>query len=349
MGETLISVIITNYNYELYIAEAIESVLNQTYMYYEIIIVDDGSVDNSLQVIREYQLKHKGKINVIAQQNLGQASAFNNAFKQVRGEIVAFLDADDYWYPNKLETIVEYHKRYPAIQHNLSVNNQAKMTILEDKVQKQKYAWENYAFAGFIPTSGLSFSKESVEFIFPIQDAGYKVCADWYLKSMYLNEYDIFSLNESLGCYRAHGENYWYLNSERFRRYGDFIFEQANLYRARKGKNIIALDAGDYYKDYLYSTLNLDKQYKYILFGTGQLGAFFYHKMKSEYEVIGFTNSKAEEESTFEGLPCMPLIKVIHSMVQEYRILIATDSLGEIEYLLQNLGICAEQIVFPQL
>lgn len=345
----LVSVIITNYNYEMYIAEAIESVLNQTYKNYEIIIVDDGSNDNSLQIIHEYKRQYPNLIKTIEQENSGQATAFNNAFEMASGKIIALLDADDYWYPNKLETIVNYHRQYPAIQHNLNINNKEKMTILDDKIQKQQYAWENYAFTGFIPTSALSFVKSSLEFVFPIQDNGYKVCADWYLKSMYLNEHDIFSLNESLGCYRAHGSNSWYLNPDKYAGYGDFILEQANLYRKQKNKKLINSSTKDKFKKYLFSTLNLNKSDQYILFGTGQLGRFFYQQLRENYKVIGFTNSMTKDDFEFEGLICKPMKEVIQSLTWRDKIIIATESLGEVEYLLKQLGVEEKQIVSPKL
>jgi glycosyltransferase involved in cell wall biosynthesis len=346
---TLVSVIITNYNYEKYIAEAIQSVLEQTYTDYEIIVVDDGSTDSSLQIIDEIQKENPDVMKVIAQKNKGQASAFNVGFEFANGEILAFLDADDYWYPNKLETIVKYHNLYPAIQHNLNVNKEEKITILEDKVQKQQYAWENYGFAGFIPTSGLSFLKKAVQFVFPIKDDGYKVCADWYLKSMFLNELDIFSLNESLGVYRSHGSNNWYLNKDKYSGYGAFILNQSNIYRAKKGKKMILSDAGENIKEYLYSTMKLEKSKQYTIFGTGQLAKYFYNQMRYDYDVIGFTNSFVNEKIEFEGLCCKPLQNIVSNLSNTDRIIIASDSLGEIEYLLNQLGVKKEIIISPEL
>ncbi|SOB91247.1 glycosyltransferase involved in cell wall bisynthesis [Ureibacillus xyleni] len=346
---SLISTIITNYNYEKYIADAIQSVLNQTYNNYEIIIVDDGSTDHSLDIIYEYKQNYPDVIKVIEQENSGQAVAFNNAFKLARGEIIAFLDADDYWYSNKLEKIAKYHQTYPAIQHNLNVNNKEKITILEDQVQKQQYAWENYNFGGYVPTSGLSFVKDVVAFVFPIQDNGFKVCADWYLKCMFLNEFDIFSLNESLGCYRAHESNNWYESQEKYKAYGDFILEQTNLYRRKKGKRLLSLDSGKNIKEYLYSSLKLNKTDRYVIFGTGQQGKYFYQRMKDDYDVIGFTNSLSKKSFEFEGLICTPLEEVLTNTRQDDKILIASDSLGEIEYLLREMGVAQNRIISPQL
>ena len=94
-----VSVIIPNHNYAKYLPQAIESVLNQTYENIEIIVVNNGSTDNSMSVLSEYV----GKINVIDQPNLGQSGARNSGLNTSSGEFIAFLDADDYWEKEKLE------------------------------------------------------------------------------------------------------------------------------------------------------------------------------------------------------------------------------------------------------
>ena len=94
-----VSVIIPNHNYAKYLCQAIESVLNQTYKNVEIVVVNNGSTDNSMSVLSEYL----GKINVIDQPNLGQSGARNSGLNASSGEFIAFLDADDYWEKEKLE------------------------------------------------------------------------------------------------------------------------------------------------------------------------------------------------------------------------------------------------------
>ena len=94
-----VSVIIPNYNYEKYIAKTIDSVLAQTYRNIEVIVVDDGSMDNSLNVLKDYG----DKITVIEQKNQGVSPARNNGAANSSGEYIAFLDADDIWLPEKLK------------------------------------------------------------------------------------------------------------------------------------------------------------------------------------------------------------------------------------------------------
>lgn len=98
-----VSVIIPNYNYEKFIAATVESVLAQTYENIEIIIVDDGSKDNSLEVLKQFG----EKIRIIEQKNQGVSEARNNGVRNSTGDFVAFLDADDIWLPEKLQRQIE--------------------------------------------------------------------------------------------------------------------------------------------------------------------------------------------------------------------------------------------------
>jgi len=94
-----VSVVIPTYNYGRYIAEAIDSALAQTYAPLEIIVVDDGSTDDTRAVLAPYG----DKIRTICQQNAGVAAARNTGIAAARGEYIAFLDSDDLWHPRKLE------------------------------------------------------------------------------------------------------------------------------------------------------------------------------------------------------------------------------------------------------
>ncbi|MGI9068132.1 MAG: glycosyltransferase family 2 protein [Pyrinomonadaceae bacterium] len=98
-----VSVIIPNYNYAHYLPLAIDSVLAQTYPNVEIVVVDDGSTDNSETVLKSYV----NRIRWLRQQNQGVAMARNLGVRETRGEFVAFLDADDLWLPLKLERQVQ--------------------------------------------------------------------------------------------------------------------------------------------------------------------------------------------------------------------------------------------------
>lgn len=97
--QPLISVIIPCYNYANYVGKAVASVETQSYKNVEIVVVNNGSTDNSLEVLRAMG----NRIRLVDQENKGQSGARNSALQEVRGEFVAFLDADDTWHPSKLE------------------------------------------------------------------------------------------------------------------------------------------------------------------------------------------------------------------------------------------------------
>ena len=97
-SEPLISVIIPTYNCDRYIREAVESVLQQKDCNYEIVIIDDGSTDSTQEVLEPYS----DRINYIVQANQGVAAARNHGIAEANGDLIAFLDADDYFLPGKL-------------------------------------------------------------------------------------------------------------------------------------------------------------------------------------------------------------------------------------------------------
>jgi glycosyltransferase involved in cell wall biosynthesis len=98
-----ISVIIPNYNYARFLDQAISSVLEQTYPNIELIVVNNGSTDNSIEILEKY----RNKILLVNQLNLGQSGARNSGLSRSTGEFIAFLDADDFWEPTKLEMQAE--------------------------------------------------------------------------------------------------------------------------------------------------------------------------------------------------------------------------------------------------
>jgi glycosyltransferase involved in cell wall biosynthesis len=97
--QPLVSIVIANYNYARYLAETIESVLAQTYSPIEIILIDDGSTDDSVEIARRYP------ITVLAQQNQGVSTARNNGAQYAQGEYVLFLDSDDLLFPDAVEAL----------------------------------------------------------------------------------------------------------------------------------------------------------------------------------------------------------------------------------------------------
>lgn len=104
----LVSVIVPVYDRAHLVAETIESILIQTYQPVEIILINDGSKDDTLSVLREYKRRFPSQIRVIDQPNQGQIIAKNNGIKIARGNYIAFLDSDDLWMEDKLERQIPF-------------------------------------------------------------------------------------------------------------------------------------------------------------------------------------------------------------------------------------------------
>lgn len=102
LDQPLVSVIIPAYNAEAYILHTLNSVLSQTYKNIEVIVVDDGSHDKTAQVV-ESMMRHDGRVTLLRQANSGVAAARNLAIQKSCGEYIAPIDADDIWYPQKIE------------------------------------------------------------------------------------------------------------------------------------------------------------------------------------------------------------------------------------------------------
>jgi len=108
-----VSVLVNTYNHERFIAQCLQSVLDQTFPadQMEIIVVDDGSTDRTPEIIQQFL----PRIRCIRKTNGGQVSAFNAGVAEARGEIIAFLDGDDYWAPEKLTKVIGAFDAHPNI------------------------------------------------------------------------------------------------------------------------------------------------------------------------------------------------------------------------------------------
>jgi glycosyltransferase involved in cell wall biosynthesis len=109
-SEPLVSIIMPAYNAERYIRRSIDSALRQTYQNTEIVVVDDGSVDDTAGIVKSYS---DGRIIYRYQQNQGTSAARNHGVSICRGEFLAFLDADDQYLPQRVEKSVEFLSTHP--------------------------------------------------------------------------------------------------------------------------------------------------------------------------------------------------------------------------------------------
>lgn len=213
MGQPFVSVIINNYNYAHFVSQAVESALAQRYPHKEVLVVDDGSTDRSREVLEPYA--ERG-VRLIFKENGGQASAFNRGFQESRGDIVAFLDADDYWDSRLLEKLAaNWHSSASMALWRLQVVD-AEGNLRAEAVPPgalwQGDIRKRYALSGWYPhppTSGLAFSRNALTQILPIDETLWQISADapLYTIAPFLGE--VVALDEALGYYRVHGANLW--------------------------------------------------------------------------------------------------------------------------------------------
>ena len=111
MTDPLVSVIIPTYNRAGFVSQTLQSVLDQTYERMEIVVVDDGSIDNTREVLREYQ----DKIKYIYQERSERSKARNEGFRHSQGDYIAFLDSDDVWLPTKIQKQVQILNEKPDV------------------------------------------------------------------------------------------------------------------------------------------------------------------------------------------------------------------------------------------
>lgn len=210
----LITVCITNHNYEQFVERAIETVLAQDHDEVEAIVVDDGSTDGSLGVLERY----RHRITVVPKVNGGQASAMNAGFSASRGEVLVFLDADDELMPGALSSIARIFDARPAT---------AKVALRMRKIDAEgndlgalepaegwplpvgdlsKHVLECRTYL-WPASSGNAYGRSALADIMPIPEEDFRVEADLYLATLIPLCGPVAAIEEPLVLYRIHGSN----------------------------------------------------------------------------------------------------------------------------------------------
>jgi glycosyltransferase involved in cell wall biosynthesis len=235
--DPLVSILINNYNYARFLRNAIDSAIEQTYPQTEVIVVDDGSADESKAIIESYQ----DRVISVLKQNGGQASAFNAGFAQAKGEIILFLDSDDMLKPDTVERVVSIFRSQPEtvkVQYRLQVidangtktgavtpRQQQEMpcgSLIQYVIRFGDYVWP--------PTSGNAFRADVLKQILPMPEDTYRISADRYLNWLSVVFGPIVSLEQPGGYYRVHGSNNFHAKWGQF----DFAKLKRNLLVADK-------------------------------------------------------------------------------------------------------------------
>lgn len=209
----LISIILDNYNYAHYLSEAIDSVLIQTYQNFELIIADDGSTDESCEIIRQYA-ERDSRIKPLFKENGGQASAMNAAFEACSGEIICFLDSDDCFLPHKLETVYKLHMEgydYLFSDHQ-SIDKEG--NNISDTIKRFRYDGHHLFLVYYMSkypgnvSSTLSLRNKLAQKIFPLPNPNkWKIQADDCIVFQAAMMSRGRFVDEKLTKYRIHTQN----------------------------------------------------------------------------------------------------------------------------------------------
>lgn len=181
MNTNKISIITPNFNYSQFICQTIDSIINQGYDKFEHIIVDDGSTDNSVEIIESYINRFPNKIKLIKQDNAGQTNALNRALSEVTGDIISWINSDDYYLEDVFSKIVDIFLEDNSVDAIFG-----DIKIVDEKgnyIKSNKYLNFDYTsgvFNGFgkiIPSNAIFWKRELSENIGPF-DITYNYAMD---------------------------------------------------------------------------------------------------------------------------------------------------------------------------
>ena len=225
--QPIISIILNNYNYDRFLNKAITSALEQTYPHTEVIVVDDGSTDDSRKIITSYG----NRIVPVLKENGGMSSACNAGFAASRGEIVIFLDADDYLFPYTVERVVAaWEPDVVKVHYRLQLVDAVGRPLGELYPPRHKSLDSGVVWPALLEkgqyvtpvTSGNAFCREVLNRVLPVPEAEFGNSADSYLVNAVPFHGRVGSIEEVLGAYRIHGSNDWSLtrlSGDKFRHY----------------------------------------------------------------------------------------------------------------------------------
>ena len=211
--ESLVSIIIPVYNTKLYLKGCIDSALNQTYPNIEIITVNDGSTDNSLEILKDYQSRYPDKIQIFSQKNKGLAATRNVGINAAKGEWIKLLDSDDMLYSTAIEEYMNATKKLDNKKYILLSNYD---DIDENDHKIMHHEFENYnnmnpkeinaiMLDHIIGGVGLHFMHRTA-FDHCRFDESLRLCEDYdlLLKLYLVHGFKLYLVPKSLSKYRKH-------------------------------------------------------------------------------------------------------------------------------------------------
>lgn len=206
MNGPLVSVLMTTYNREKYVAEAIESVLASTYKNFELIIVDDQSTDKTMDIINSYAEKNRRVTVYVNEKNLGDYPNRNKAAYYAKGKYLKYVDADDLIYPFGLEQLVYYMEQFPEAGYGLCTLAQNKSKVFPFELNPHEAYRYHYFGPGLFHRAPLSsiIRREVFEEVggfSPIRMAG-----DYDMWHKLSAKYPVVLMPQGIIWYREHEE-----------------------------------------------------------------------------------------------------------------------------------------------
>ena len=205
----IVSVIIPTYNGSKSISATIESVLNQTFKDFEIIVVDDGSTDDTTVVLKQY----KNRIHYFRKSNGGPASARNLGLRNARGKYIAFLDHDDIWLPSKLTIqteCMENHSDVGLVYSDIyeEVEGKRSLSYYDNRIPRSGYVFKALFRENFIANVSALIRRECFTRLGLLNESRNMITTDDYHMWLRLSlHYPIRYINQPLAIFRIHGHN----------------------------------------------------------------------------------------------------------------------------------------------
>jgi hypothetical protein len=216
-ADLAVDIVIDNYNYGRFLPYAIDSALAQTHERVNLIVVDDGSTDDSRRILSDYE----DRVTLVLKENGGHASAFNAGMARCKGDVVIFLDADDVLRPEAAARaaaafaadgrVVKVQSRMEVVDRGGRPTGAVKpprhLPMPNGDVREAELA---FPFdLPWVPTSANAFRVEAIQRILPIPEDAFRMCAERYLVHLIALLGPVVSLDEIGASYRMHGGNHY--------------------------------------------------------------------------------------------------------------------------------------------
>lgn len=379
--QDLLSVIVPVYNTDKYIGKCIDSILNQTYRNLEIIIINDGSTDNSSKLCQLYA-KRDNRIRLIEQANKGVAIARKIAVQSAAGKYITFVDSDDFIDNDIYEKLMPYTKIAEIVTSGYYQENDTYYDLLEsglyDTKDKMEYLYENMIFIKNSVKRGLVPFIVNKIFLTDMAKRIFREASE----NVFIGEDSEFLYRYMLNCNSCYITNecgYHYVMNESSIVHSvneNFLNSVSNLYQSMKKtfmkspyQEILMLQLGDWIQSLLYRTYvvmgfrKYDEKLSYIipfietvsnksviLYGAGKVGKSYWELFRNMQELENIIwVDKVWEKCQLQGMPVHPVEKIMEVTYDYILLAVAKDELAnEIKEELLSMGVQKEKILWKK-